>query len=40
MAKQKEDDDDLVSTLWLTQIVFYHMLVSKTLREVLRTLEV
>src|SRR6266849_7248490 len=29
MVKQKEDDDDLVSILWLTQIVYYHMPVSK-----------
>jgi hypothetical protein len=33
MVKQKEDDDDLVYTRWLTQIVYYHMSVLKALRE-------
>lgn len=32
MVKQKEDDDDLVYTRWLTQIVYYHMSVLKALR--------
>jgi hypothetical protein len=37
MVKHKEEYDNLVYKLWLTQIVYYHMPVSKTLRKALRT---
>jgi len=33
MVKHKEDYDDLVYTLWLTQIVYYHTSVLKALRK-------
>ena len=33
MVNQKEEYDDLVYKLWLTQIVYYHTPVSKALRK-------